>query len=92
MPVQQDSDQDGIDLSYEFFDGGSQRSFNNEAAAPIFSRPDNLIELPQQTLFAPNSNIQFFGVFEAINFGAPAVPSTCGELVVSIPGYRIVNS
>lgn len=92
LPVQQDSDQDGIDLSYEFFDGGSQRSFNNETAAPIFSRPDNLIKLPQSTLFAPNSNIQFFATHEAINFAAPAVPTTGGELVISIPGYRIVNS
>jgi hypothetical protein len=93
LPVQHLSDMDVIDLSYEFFDGGSQRAFNNETAAPIFSRPDELKPLPQQTLFAPNSNIQFFATYEAINFDAgPAVPSTGGELVVSIPGYRIVNS
>lgn len=93
LPAQQVGDQDVIDLSYEFFDGGSQRAFNNETAAPIFSRPDELKPLPQPTLFAPNSNIQFFATYEAITFdGDAAVPATGGELVVSLPGYRIVNS
>lgn len=86
------ANQDSIDLSYELFDGGSQRAFNNEVALPIFSRPDNLIALPQPTLFAPNSNIQFFATYEAITFASPAVPTTGGELVVSIPGYRIINA
>jgi hypothetical protein len=93
LPLQQNEDMDSIDITWEFFDGGSQRSFVNEPAAPMFSRPDNLIELPQKTLFAPNSNLQFIANYSAINFdAAPVVSTTGGELIVSIPGYRILNS
>lgn len=92
LPVQQAADQDSINLSYEFFDGGSQRAFNNEVAAPLFSRPDNLAPLPVPTLFAPNANIQFIPTYEDIFFdGTAAVPTTGGQLVVTLPGYRIVN-
>lgn len=92
LPLQQNANQDNIDLSYEFFDGGSQRAFNNEVAAPLFSRPDNLAPLPVPTLFAPNANIQFIPTYEDIFFDAvAAVPSTGGQLVVTLPGYRIVN-
>lgn len=83
-------DEDIIDLSYEFVDGGSQRNFQNAVAGPLFSRPDNLVPLPVPTLFAPNSTIQFFPTFEAILFDS-AVPPTEGELRVTLPGYRIVN-
>ena len=82
---------DRIDLSYEFVSGGSQRNFQNLPAAPLLSRPDNLIPLPVPTLFAPNDVIQFTPTFEAITFGAPAVATTGGTLVVTLPGYRIVN-
>lgn len=92
VPTQQAANQDSINLSYEFFDGGSQRAFNNEVAAPLFSRPDSLQELPVPTLFAPNANINFFATYEDIFFDPdPAVPSTGGQLVVTLPGYRIVN-
>jgi hypothetical protein len=92
VPLQQSANQDSINLSYEFFDGGSQRSFSNEAAAPLFSRPDNLAPLPVPTLFAPNANIQFIPVYEDIFFDQDAeVPSEGGQLVVTLPGYRIVN-
>ena len=92
LPLQQNVVQDNIDLSYEFFDGGSQRAFNNEVAAPLFSRPDNLAPLPVPTLFAPNANIQFIPTYEDIFFDAiAAVPATGGQLVVTLPGYRIVN-
>jgi hypothetical protein len=91
LPTQNFADQDAIDLSYEIVDSGSQRNFQNEAAAPIFSRPDNLVPLPVPTLFSPNTTIQFFPTFERIFFDATAVATTGGELVVTIPGYRIVN-
>lgn len=92
LPLQQSVDQDRIDLSYEFFDGGSMRAFNNEAVGPLWSRPDNLVPLPVPTLFAPNANIQFTPTYEDIFFDpGSAVPTTGGELVVSLPGYRIVN-
>jgi hypothetical protein len=92
LPIQQMNNQDNIDLSYEFFDGGSQRAFNNETAAPLFSRPDNLAPLPVPTLFAPNANIQFIPTYEDIFFdGDVQVPTEGGQLVVTLPGYRIVN-
>jgi hypothetical protein len=92
VPLQQKPEQDSIDLSFEFFDGGSQRAFNNEVAAPLFSRPDSLAPLPVPTLFAPNANIQFIPTYEDIFFdAAAAVSATGGQLVVTLPGYRIVN-
>lgn len=92
LPAQQVQDCDIIDLSYEVVDSGSQRNFQNEASGPIFSRPDNLVPLPVPTLFSPNSVIQFYPTYERIFFsGTPTVPSTGGELVVTFPGYRIVN-
>jgi len=92
LPAQQSADQDSINLSYEFTDSGSQRNFNNEAAAPLFSRPDNLAPLPVPTLFSPNSTMQFFPTYEDIFFDPDSTePSTGGELVVTLPGYRIAN-
>ena len=91
LPVQQNTNQDSIDLSYEFFDGGSQRSFNNELALPLFSRIDNLIPLPVPTMFAPSATIQLSPIYEDIAFAAPATPTTGGQLVVTLPGYRIVS-
>jgi hypothetical protein len=92
LPAQQVANQDNVNLSYEFFDGGSQRAFNNEVAAPLFSRPDALQPLPVPTLFAPNANINFFATYEDIFFdGDSEVPTTGGKLVVTLPGYRIVN-
>jgi hypothetical protein len=83
---------DVIDLSQETVDSGSQRNFQNEAVGPIWSRPDNLIPLPVPTLFAPNTTIQIFPTFERIFFDPAAqVPTTAGELVIGLPGYRIVN-
>jgi hypothetical protein len=93
LPTQQvGADQDRIDLSYELIDGGSQRNFQNAAAGPVFSRPDNIVPLPCPTLFAPNTIIQIFPTYENILFAAgAAVPATSGELVVTLPGYRVVN-
>lgn len=92
LPVQQVTNQDSIDLSYEVVDSGSQRNFQNEAVGPIFSRPDNLIPLPVPTLFAPNTTIQFFPTFERIFFSsATQVNTDGGQLVIGFPGYRIVN-
>ncbi len=92
LPAQQLTNLDIIDLSYEVVDSGSQRNFQNEASGPVFSRPDNFVPLPVPTLFSPNSVIQFYPTFERIFFNGDAdVPTTGGELVVTFPGYRIVN-
>lgn len=92
LPTQEAAAQDQINLSYELLDGGSQRNFQNEASAPIFSRPDNMAPLPVPTLFSPNTTIQFIPTFEDILFNTGAgTPTTGGELVVTLPGYRIVN-
>lgn len=85
-------DTDIIDISYELFDAGSQRNFQNEPAPPMLSRPDVAIPLPVPTLFAPNTTINFFPTYESILFDTgAAVPTTGGELVIKLPGYRIVN-
>ena len=81
---------DVIDISYEIVDGGSQRNFQNLAAPPILSRPDELHRLPCPTMFAPNSTVQFFPTYNDIAFGG-AVATTTGTLVVGLPGYRVVN-
>ena len=92
LPAQQEPNQDHIDLSWEFFDGGAQRAFNNETAVPLFSRLDHKEELPVPTLFAPNTNVNFIPTYEDIFFnGAAAIPVEGGSLVVTLPGYRIVN-
>lgn len=83
---------DVIDISYEIIDAGAQRNFQNQAVPPLLSRPDALLPLPKETLFAPNATIQFVPTFEAINFdAAAATPTTGGTLVVALPGYRCVN-
>jgi hypothetical protein len=86
-------DTDLIDISYEIDDTGSQRNFQNEAVAPVLSRPDNLIPLPVPTLFAPNTTIRFTPTFERIVFNQTAeqVATTEGILWVGFPGYKIVN-
>jgi hypothetical protein len=85
-------DTDLIDLSWELSDSGSQRNFQNEAAGPIFSRPDALFPLPVPTLFAPNTVISVWPTYERIAF-ADGVdePTTQGELYFGFPGYKIVN-
>jgi hypothetical protein len=88
---QQNTDQDRIDLSYEFMDGGSQRNFQNEAVGPALSAPDNFVPLPVPTLFSPNSNIQIFPTYENILFDSSGTPTTGGELWIGLLGYRIVN-
>lgn len=85
---------DIIDISWEIVDSGSQRVFQSEAVPPLFSRPDQLLELPVPTLFSPSSNVQFIPTYEAINFnpgGEGEIATTGGELVVVLPGYKIVN-
>lgn len=93
LPDQQNADIDVIDISYEFYDGGSQRAFQNESAPPIFSRPDNMVKLPKRTMYAPSSNIAIYITYEAINYSPnPAVLTAGGQLVVGIPGYRIISA
>jgi len=84
-------DDDRVDLSWEFVSGGSQRNFQNLPMGPLFTRPDNPVPLPIPTLFAPNETIQFIPTFQDINFSAADIPTTEGTLVVTLPGYRIVN-
>lgn len=86
-----DGDTDLISISYSVTDAGSQRNFQNEAVPPILSRPDLLIPLPVPTLFTPNTTIQFTPFYERILFNNTGTPPTEGRLVVSLPGYRIVN-
>lgn len=86
-----DLDEDIISISYEVFDAGSQRNFQNEAVPPLLSRFDNIVPLAVPTLFAPNTTIQVFPTYESIRFSDGAVPPTAGVLVVALPGYRIVN-
>lgn len=92
LPTQHSTDTDRIDLSFEFYDGGSQRNFQNEKSLPVFSRPDNLVPLPVPTLFLSNAQLNFFPTYEDIFFdGTPGVPTTGGELAVALVGYRIIN-
>ena len=92
VPTQQKTTQDSIDLSYELFDGGSQRAFQNEAAPPLFSRPDYYAPTPRPVIFAPNAVINFYPTFQDIFFDSSAdEPTTGGTLVVKLPGYRVVN-
>jgi hypothetical protein len=95
LPTQQQTNFDTIDISYEMNDSGGQRNFQNlPVPAGLLSRPDNMIPLPVPTLYTPNTTIGFVPVYEAINFvpGSESyVATTGGQLVVAIPGYRIVN-
>ncbi len=80
-----------IDISYELIDGGSQRAFQNLPVSPgLISSPSCLIPLPVPTPFAPNTTIQFVPTYENILFN-DSTPTTQGTLVVSLPGYKIVN-
>jgi len=85
--------QDIIDISFEVVDGGTQRNYQNMASGPgPLSRPDNIVPLPEWSVIAPNSVLQFVPTYEAINFAAaPAVDTTGGLLFVSFPGFRIVT-
>lgn len=86
---------DIIDISYEFQDSGSQRNLQNQPAPPLFSRPDALLPLPMITLLAPGTILEFTPTFHAIDFnpgGDGGVGRTTqGTLVVSLPGFRVVN-
>jgi hypothetical protein len=84
-------DADIIDISYQFVDSGSQRNFQSAAVpAALSSTPDNMIPLPCPSLFTPNTSIQITPTYENILFSG-STPPTQGTLVVSLPGYRIVN-
>ncbi len=79
-----------IDISWELFDGGSERLMQSAASAPLFSRPDSILPCPVPTKFSANASIQFFPTYNNIAFGG-ATPTTDGILHVTIPGYKIVN-
>lgn len=96
LPTQQQTDFDVIDISYEMNDSGGQRNFQNlPIPAGLLSRPDNMIPLPVPTLYSPNTTIGFTPIYENIAFDAGSgegyVATTGGQLVVTLPGYRIVN-
>jgi len=79
-----------IEVSWELTSGGSQRLQQNTAALPFFSRPDYNNRLPQPYVWGPNQSIMFQATMRRIVFGGD-VPTTAGQLEVTIPGYRIVD-
>jgi len=79
-----------IEVSWEMTSGGSQRLQQNTAALPFFSRPDYNNRLPQPYVWGPNQSIMFEATIRRIVFGGD-VPTTAGQLEVTIPGYRIVD-
>lgn len=83
--------EDIISISYELIDGGSQRNFQNLPTPPVLSTPLNMVPLPVPTLWTPNSTIQFHPTYNRILFNNQVVAPTQGQLVVALPGYRIVN-
>lgn len=83
-------DTDIIDIMYEMQDGGNGRLFQNEARAPLFSRPDNIVPCPVPTLFSPNATILFIPTYNAFTFNSDPA-TTAGKLHVDLIGYRIVN-
>jgi hypothetical protein len=89
LPTQQVTT-DIIDIMYEMADGGSQRMFQNEPRAPLFSRPDNIVPCPVPTLWSPAAAIQFIPTYLALTWNS-ATPPTEGVLHVDLIGYRIVN-
>lgn len=89
LPTQEVSG-DTIDLGYRFFDGGSERFFDNAAVGPLFSRPDNLIPLPVPTHFATSSLISIYPQYWKIDFTGDT-PPTQGALHIDLPGYRCAN-
>lgn len=84
-----------IDISYEMNDSGGQRNFQNlPVPAGLLSRPDNLIPFPVPTLYSSNTVVGFIPTYENILFdtsGEGGTAATQGQLIVAIPGYRIVN-
>lgn len=92
LPDQEQANRDIINLSYEVTDTGSQRKFDNQPSTPITSRFDAPIALPVPTLFSPNTVISVTPTYEDILFDANAqIPADGGTLVVTLPGYRIIN-
>jgi hypothetical protein len=82
---------DFIDISYQFIDTGSQRNFQSSPVpGGLLSQPENVIPLPVPSLFTPNTTIAVTPTYEAITFSG-STPPTQGQLVVALPGYRIVN-
>lgn len=92
LPVQQVTNLDTIDLSYEINDGGTQRMLQNSAALPISSRLDNPVPLPVPSFFKPNAVVAFIPTFDAINFNNSASPATEGGVLrVTMIGFRAIN-
>lgn len=92
LPTQELSS-DFIDISFEIVDGGTQRNYQNSANGPgPLSRPDNIVPLPEWSVVSPNSVLQFFPTYEAINFNSDGTATTGGLLEVQFLGFRIVNS
>ncbi len=81
---------DIIDISYEMFDAGSMREFQNEPRGPVISRPDNVVPCAVPTQWAPNAVIRIFPTYHRFLWNGE-VPPTAGILYVGLIGYRIVN-
>lgn len=84
-------DTDLIDISYEVFDTGPGRNFQNAPVPPLLSRPDNLMPLPVPTLWAVSTNPQIYPTYNRISFNTTGTASDGGQLVFVLPGYKIVN-
>lgn len=83
-------DTDIIDIMYEMQDGGNGRLFQNAPRGPLFSRPDNIVQVPVPTLWAPNTSLNLYPTYLSLTWDSATAP-TQGELHVTIPGYHIVN-
>lgn len=84
-------DTDLIDISYEVYDSGPGRNFQNAPVPPLLSRPDNLMPLPVPTLWAVSTVPVIYPTYNRIAFNAAGVATTHGQLVFVFPGYKIVN-
>lgn len=92
LPTQQLTT-DFIDISFEMVDGGTQRNYQNAANGPgPVSRPDNIVPMPEWSVVAPNSVLQFIPTYEAINFNSSGTATTGGILFVSFIGFRIISA
>jgi len=82
---------DMVSISYEIMDSGGSRNFQNAARPPDFSIPGNLVPLATPTLFTPNTTVQFYPTYDRILFNSTSNTPTAGQLVVALPGFKIVN-
>lgn len=81
---------DLISLSYKLNDSGSGRDLQSAYVPPITSKFDRLNPLPFPTIFKRAGTLAFTPFYEDIDFNSSGTATTQGQLVVAIPGYKIV--